>query len=83
MFSLCLSLLLIMRVLCVLQDGKTLDFMYYFDFVRAYPKDYASMTTTHAYSSSSTSTGRPPVVKVVGKGAPKQQKEEEQEDYEE
>ena len=78
-----LSLLLIMRVLCVLQDGKTLDFMYYFDFVRAYPKDYASMTATHAYSSSSsTNTGRPPAVKVVGKAAPQQQKEE-QEDYEE
>ena len=80
-----LSLLLIMLVLCVLQDGKTLDFMYYFDFVRAYPKDYANMTATHAYSSSSssTNTGRPPAVKVVGKGAPQQQQKEEQEDYEE
>ena len=80
-----MSLLLIMHVLCVLQDGKTLDFMYYFDFVRAYPKDYANMTATHAYSSSSssTNTGRPPAVKVVGKGVPQHQKEELQEDYEE
>lgn len=43
--------------------------MYYFDFLRAIPRDYSSMTTTFASASTSASSGRPggpPAIKVKG-----------------
>jgi hypothetical protein len=54
-------------LLRLLQDGKTLDFLYYFDYLRAYPRDYSSMTSAFAGPAGSGS-GKPPMVKVTGGG---------------
>ena len=56
-----------------------MDFLYYFDFLRAYPRDYAAMTSAFNSSGGSTSgtsgtigtsgasagNGKPPVVRVT------------------
>lgn len=57
-----------------------MDFLYYFDFLRAYPRDYAAMTSAFNSSGGSTSgtigasgasagNGKPPVVRVTAAAA--------------
>lgn len=65
---------LLLYFFCI-QDGKSLDFLYYLDFLRALPKDYAAMTTAYASTSSTTTSnnssgrGGPSAVKVTGGAA--------------
>jgi uncharacterized membrane protein YgcG len=67
-----LSHTLLTRPLCAvplcLQDGKSLDFLYYFDYLRAYPRDYSSMTSAFAAPSGGggSGSGKPPMVRVTG-----------------
>jgi hypothetical protein len=69
----------IYRAYCASQDGKSLEFLYYLDFLRACPRDYSSMTSAF----SSAAKGGPPAIKITsGPGAAVKGAQNE-EDYEE
>ena len=66
-----------------------MDFMYYFDFLRAIPRDYSSMTATFssgtpaAVAGSGGRPGGPPAIKVKGAGPAEVKTAVTEDDYEE